>query len=93
MPVTDAALQATRADIIRMERVPEPECVPPLIEAARLPAPLAAPVQALAMRLVTQLRAERSRASGVDALMREFSLSSQEGVAIRRASRLISAPS
>ncbi|PZW42123.1 L-proline dehydrogenase /delta-1-pyrroline-5-carboxylate dehydrogenase [Humitalea rosea] len=82
MPVTDAALQATRAAIIRMERPPEPGCVPPLIEAARQPEPLAAPVQALAMRLVTQLRAERSRASGVDALMREFSLSSQEGVAL-----------
>ena len=37
---------------------------------------------ALAARLVATVRSERSRASGVDALMQEFSLSSQEGVAL-----------
>jgi RHH-type proline utilization regulon transcriptional repressor/proline dehydrogenase/delta 1-pyrroline-5-carboxylate dehydrogenase len=37
---------------------------------------------ALAARLVAAVRSERSRASGVDALMQEFSLSSQEGVAL-----------
>lgn len=36
----------------------------------------------LARRLVTQVRADRSRASGVDALMHEFSLSSEEGIAL-----------
>ena len=56
--------------------------MPPLIEAARLPEALNTPVRELTMRLVRQLRAERSRASGVDALMQEFSLSSQEGVAL-----------
>ena len=38
--------------------------------------------RALAERLIVQLRAARSRAGGVDALMREFSLSSEEGVAL-----------
>jgi RHH-type proline utilization regulon transcriptional repressor/proline dehydrogenase/delta 1-pyrroline-5-carboxylate dehydrogenase len=38
--------------------------------------------QALARRLVEAVRAKRSRASGVDALMHEFSLSSEEGVAL-----------
>ncbi|MDB5838249.1 MAG: putA [Herminiimonas sp.] len=36
----------------------------------------------LASRLVRAVRAQRSRASGVDALMHEFSLSSEEGVAL-----------
>lgn len=36
----------------------------------------------LARRLVTQVRASRRKASGVDALMHEFSLSSEEGVAL-----------
>jgi RHH-type proline utilization regulon transcriptional repressor/proline dehydrogenase/delta 1-pyrroline-5-carboxylate dehydrogenase len=62
--------------------MPEPDCVPKLIAAAHLPQELATQIQALAARLVRQLRAERSRSSGVDALMREFSLSSQEGVAL-----------
>ncbi|MBS0309216.1 MAG: bifunctional proline dehydrogenase/L-glutamate gamma-semialdehyde dehydrogenase PutA, partial [Proteobacteria bacterium] len=38
--------------------------------------------QTLARRLVEAVRTERRRASGVDALMHEFSLSSQEGVAL-----------
>jgi RHH-type proline utilization regulon transcriptional repressor/proline dehydrogenase/delta 1-pyrroline-5-carboxylate dehydrogenase len=80
--VTNADLIETRAAIIRADRTPEPVCVPKLIVAARLPEELAAPTQALAARLVRQLRAERTRSSGVDALMREFSLSSQEGVAL-----------
>jgi len=37
---------------------------------------------ALAHRLVSAVRAKRTRASGVDALMHEFSLSSEEGVAL-----------
>ncbi|WUR13342.1 trifunctional transcriptional regulator/proline dehydrogenase/L-glutamate gamma-semialdehyde dehydrogenase [[Empedobacter] haloabium] len=38
--------------------------------------------QALARRLVTAVREKRTRASGVDALMHQFSLSSEEGVAL-----------
>jgi RHH-type proline utilization regulon transcriptional repressor/proline dehydrogenase/delta 1-pyrroline-5-carboxylate dehydrogenase len=38
--------------------------------------------QALARKLVEAVRAKRTRASGVDALMHEFSLSSEEGVAL-----------
>ncbi|SFU44506.1 trifunctional transcriptional regulator/proline dehydrogenase/L-glutamate gamma-semialdehyde dehydrogenase [Pseudoduganella namucuonensis] len=38
--------------------------------------------QALAHKLVAAVRKERTRASGVDALMHEFSLSSEEGVAL-----------
>lgn len=38
--------------------------------------------QALAQQLVSSVRDKRSRASGVDALMHEFSLSSEEGIAL-----------
>lgn len=39
-------------------------------------------VEALARRLVQSVREKRTRASGVDALMHEFSLSSEEGMAL-----------
>ena len=38
--------------------------------------------KAIATRLVSTVRRERSRAAGMDALMQEFSLSSQEGIAL-----------
>ena len=41
-----------------------------------------ADAHALAHRLVSSVRTKRTRASGVDALMHEFSLSSEEGVAL-----------
>ncbi|PRC90580.1 trifunctional transcriptional regulator/proline dehydrogenase/L-glutamate gamma-semialdehyde dehydrogenase [Solimicrobium silvestre] len=41
-----------------------------------------APIQVLAKKLVKEVREQRTRASGVDALMHEFSLSSEEGVAL-----------
>ncbi len=63
-------------------RTPEPECVPQLVEAARADATLQARTRKLAHDLVAGLRSKRSRSSGVDALMKEFSLSSQEGVAL-----------
>ncbi|MCD6027306.1 MAG: trifunctional transcriptional regulator/proline dehydrogenase/L-glutamate gamma-semialdehyde [Solimicrobium sp.] len=40
------------------------------------------PIQILAKKLVKEVREQRTRASGVDALMHEFSLSSEEGVAL-----------
>ena len=72
---------ALRAAITAAYRVPEPECVPALIEQARLAPPVAHAAQSLARKLVGALRASGSR-SGVEALIQEFSLSSQEGVAL-----------
>jgi RHH-type proline utilization regulon transcriptional repressor/proline dehydrogenase/delta 1-pyrroline-5-carboxylate dehydrogenase len=72
---------ALRAAITAAYRVPEPECVPALIEQSWLSAPVADAAQSLARRLVSALRASGSR-SGVEALIQEFSLSSQEGVAL-----------
>lgn len=40
------------------------------------------PIEQLAKKLVREVRTQRTRASGVDALMHEFSLSSEEGVAL-----------
>ncbi|THF55195.1 trifunctional transcriptional regulator/proline dehydrogenase/L-glutamate gamma-semialdehyde dehydrogenase, partial [Pseudothauera rhizosphaerae] len=82
-----AALTAVPRDALRRQidaawRTPEPECVPPLVSAARVDDALQARIGELARRLVTGLRSKRVRSSGVDALMKEFSLSSQEGVAL-----------
>lgn len=86
-PCEAAALPASprsglRQQIIAAWRSPEPECVLPLVEAARLDVDVQGLCQALAGKLVTGLRSGRVHSSGVDALMKEFSLSSQEGVAL-----------
>ncbi|WP_338926121.1 trifunctional transcriptional regulator/proline dehydrogenase/L-glutamate gamma-semialdehyde dehydrogenase [Mycetohabitans endofungorum] len=70
-----------RAAITAAYRRPEPECVPFLIGQAQLAVPLASDVQVLATRLVEALRAKRT-GGGVEGLIHEFSLSSQEGVAL-----------
>ena len=70
-----------RARITDAYRRPEETCLPPLIEAATLPGPPAAAAGSLARRLVEALRAKGSR-GGVEGLVQEFSLSSQEGVAL-----------
>ncbi|MBK5091799.1 bifunctional proline dehydrogenase/L-glutamate gamma-semialdehyde dehydrogenase PutA, partial [Burkholderia sp. R-69927] len=62
-------------------RRPEPECVQYLIDEARLPATIAAETRAMAGKLVETLRT-KSKGGGVEGLIHEFSLSSQEGVAL-----------
>lgn len=68
-----------RAAITAAYRRPEPECVPLLLGHARMPQ--REKIQALATKLVQALR-EKRRGGGVEALIQEFSLSSQEGVAL-----------
>ena len=70
-----------RAAITAAYRRPEPECVPLLIGQARQPGPVTAKAGELARKLVTALRA-RGVGGGVEGLLQEFSLSSQEGVAL-----------
>ncbi len=76
---------ALRAAVTRACRVAEPECVPPLVAAARLAPGQVADVHAQATRLAQRLR-ERGGAGGkeglVQGLIQEFALSSQEGVAL-----------
>jgi RHH-type proline utilization regulon transcriptional repressor/proline dehydrogenase/delta 1-pyrroline-5-carboxylate dehydrogenase len=85
-PFAELLAEAPRRDALRRAvtaatRRAEPDCLPPLIEAARLDAPAQAAAKALARDLVTTLRA-RARKGGVEALVQEFSLSSEEGVAL-----------
>jgi len=68
-----------RAAITAAYRRDETEAVQWLLEQGARPSAEAKP---LAHRLVSAVRAKRTRASGVDALMHEFSLSSEEGVAL-----------
>ena len=88
-PESRAAAALTREDrgalrqaIDAAYRTPEPVCVPALVAAARTDARLGMQIHELARKLVVGLREKRTRSSGVDALMKEFSLSSQEGVAL-----------
>ena len=62
-------------------RRPEPECLPPLLEQASLPQALNARARKLARRLTEVLRT-KTPAGGVEGLIHEYALSSQEGVAL-----------
>jgi RHH-type proline utilization regulon transcriptional repressor/proline dehydrogenase/delta 1-pyrroline-5-carboxylate dehydrogenase len=62
-------------------RRPEPECLPPLIAAASLPAETMARATALARTLVERQRA-KGPGHGVEGLIHEYSLASEEGVAL-----------
>ncbi|WP_137172658.1 trifunctional transcriptional regulator/proline dehydrogenase/L-glutamate gamma-semialdehyde dehydrogenase [Massilia sp. HP4] len=68
-----------RAAITAAYRREETEAVQWLLAQGATPS---ADAQPLAHRLVSSVREKRTRASGVDALMHEFSLSSEEGVAL-----------
>ena len=70
-----------RGDITAAYRRAEPECLPPLIAAARLEPSQRAAAQGQATRLVTALR-NKGTSGPVEGLVREYDLSSQEGVAL-----------
>ncbi|WP_422003336.1 bifunctional proline dehydrogenase/L-glutamate gamma-semialdehyde dehydrogenase PutA [Reyranella sp.] len=70
-----------RAAITAAWRRPETECLPPLIEAARLLPARREAARTLARRLVGALR-EKTPSGGVEGLIHEYALSSQEGVAL-----------
>lgn len=70
-----------REAITRHYRAPEPGCVTALIAAATLPPDIAAAATRTATSLVEALRAKGTRGA-VEGLVREYDLSSQEGVAL-----------
>src|SRR5476649_1868641 len=72
-PLRDAITSAYRR--------PESECLPPLIAAAALPLQTMQAATALAHTLVMKLRG-KPRRGGVEGLIHEYALSSQEGVAL-----------
>ncbi len=67
-----------RAAIRAAFRRPEPDCLPPLLDAASCPADQAAQVQALAQRLVTALR-DKGEHGLVEGLLQGYALPTQEG--------------
>ncbi len=74
-----------RARITEAYRVPEPDAVPALLEQARLEPEQAEATHRLAMGIAGKLRNQKSatgRQGLVQGLLQEFSLSSQEGVAL-----------
>jgi RHH-type proline utilization regulon transcriptional repressor/proline dehydrogenase/delta 1-pyrroline-5-carboxylate dehydrogenase len=70
-----------RARITAAYRTPEPECVPQLLSEAALSKEEAASMKARARKLVSALRA-KGQQGAVEGLIHEYSLSSQEGVAL-----------
>ncbi len=89
-PFLDFAEQVLPQSVIRAAmtsayRRPESELVPILLEQARLTDELSQLTQKLAYRLAAKLRSQKAgsgRAGIVQGLLQEFSLSSQEGVAL-----------
>ncbi|QEE42531.1 MULTISPECIES: trifunctional transcriptional regulator/proline dehydrogenase/L-glutamate gamma-semialdehyde dehydrogenase [unclassified Methylobacterium] len=75
------SLSPLRAAMVAACRRPEPDCVAPLLDLARLPPDAAGRVANIARRLVEGLR-RNTRRGGVEGLIHEYALSSQEGVAL-----------
>ena len=72
---------ALRRAITAAYRRPEPDCIAALLPAATLPEPVRRAAHETARGLVTRLRAKH-RGTGVEGLVQEYALSSQEGVAL-----------
>jgi RHH-type proline utilization regulon transcriptional repressor/proline dehydrogenase/delta 1-pyrroline-5-carboxylate dehydrogenase len=80
-----------RTAISTLTRTPEPELLPGLLDAARLPPAQAEAAHTLALRIargVRQRARDAGRAGLVQGLLQEFALSSQEGVALMCRPRL-----
>ncbi|MDO4997968.1 MAG: bifunctional proline dehydrogenase/L-glutamate gamma-semialdehyde dehydrogenase PutA [Neisseria sp.] len=73
---------ALRQAVTAAYRRDEAEAVQDMLQQAQMSDAEQASANELARRLVKQVRENRRKASGVDALMHEFSLSSEEGVAL-----------
>ncbi|WP_184080306.1 trifunctional transcriptional regulator/proline dehydrogenase/L-glutamate gamma-semialdehyde dehydrogenase [Sphingobium subterraneum] len=72
---------AIRREITAAYRRAEPECVRALLDEASPPADMRAQIRQTARTLITALRA-KPNGRGVEGLVKEFALSSQEGVAL-----------
>ncbi|MYL97256.1 trifunctional transcriptional regulator/proline dehydrogenase/L-glutamate gamma-semialdehyde dehydrogenase [Novosphingobium sp. FGD1] len=74
-------LSPLRRAIAQARRRDEEQCLAPLLDAAALPDDMRTAVRATATHLVTTLRANH-KGTGVEGLVQEYALSSQEGVAL-----------
>ncbi len=70
-----------RQAITMAYRRPEPDCIAPLLDAAALPDDISRAARETARALIVALRAKH-KGSGVEGLVQEYSLSSEEGVAL-----------
>ncbi|NTF08556.1 trifunctional transcriptional regulator/proline dehydrogenase/L-glutamate gamma-semialdehyde dehydrogenase [Agrobacterium rubi] len=70
-----------RKAITSAYRRPEPDCIAPLLEAATVSPEQADTIRTTARKLVQALRS-KAKGTGVEGLVQEYSLSSQEGVAL-----------
>ncbi|MDO4435733.1 MAG: bifunctional proline dehydrogenase/L-glutamate gamma-semialdehyde dehydrogenase PutA [Cardiobacteriaceae bacterium] len=78
----ESALPALRQAIIEAYRADEVTLVQNLLHSGQLNEQEHEAAEQQAQQWVSEVRSKRRQASGVDALMREFSLSSEEGVAL-----------
>jgi RHH-type proline utilization regulon transcriptional repressor/proline dehydrogenase/delta 1-pyrroline-5-carboxylate dehydrogenase len=76
-----AEQSSLRRAITAAYRHPEPECIAALLPAATLPAAMRVSAQETARMLINRLRAKH-KGTGVEGLVQEYALSSQEGVAL-----------
>ncbi|MCC5792997.1 MAG: bifunctional proline dehydrogenase/L-glutamate gamma-semialdehyde dehydrogenase PutA [Legionellaceae bacterium] len=75
-------LEGLMASINEAYRIAEPEYLPTLIEHAHVPDGTREAIEKIAMTLVEQVRAARKNSGGIDSFLNEYSLSSEEGVAL-----------
>ncbi|PJD93567.1 MAG: bifunctional proline dehydrogenase/L-glutamate gamma-semialdehyde dehydrogenase [Legionella sp.] len=71
-----------RAQINQLYRASELQVVTDLIEAARLDPDMTHAIQTTAINLVEAVRAGRKKTVGIDSFLTEYSLSSEEGIAL-----------
>ncbi|MDI9818404.1 bifunctional proline dehydrogenase/L-glutamate gamma-semialdehyde dehydrogenase PutA [Legionella sp. PL877] len=74
--------QGSRAQINKAYRIDELTLMTELIEKARLDTYQVAAIQNQATGFVEQVRAERKKSTGIDSFLNEYSLSSEEGIAL-----------
>jgi len=78
----NATLEQLRQNMNRYYRIDEAEAVEPLLEVAQLPDNILQKVQKRAEGMVTAIRAKRLKQAGVDAFLKEYDLSGDEGIAL-----------
>lgn len=74
--------EGLRGKINQFYRAPELEVVTALLEAAQLEPGLNQATRSTAMRLVEAVRAGRKKSVGIDSFLTQYSLSSEEGIAL-----------
>ena len=74
--------QGTRAQINTMYRKNETELLANLIDQATLPPDKLIAIEAIALKFIEHIRQQRRKNTGIDSFLNEYSLSSDEGIAL-----------